>query len=218
VLHHTKSVTDFTTATRLKVSGFGDSAFSTANSNFDKSTAGKSLLRFLCGMPPHTRYVPPEQTIVVKGLQRHEVLAVKGFVARYTNALGVAVHADCADKETVRSLLYCNFRTPQEAENAMDGVVQFMLQTFPKISEHHQVLAGVHFARRVCLPLCSVCARPSVQVARAASACRCFARAGVSVQVELRVLTGALRALASRCKLSCECLRAPCVRWRLRAS
>jgi len=150
-------------------------------------------------MPLHTRYVPPEQTIVVKGLQRHEVLAVKGFVARFTNALGVAVHADCADKETVRSLLYCNFRTPLEAGNALDGVVQFMLQTFPKISEHHQVPGAVLFARCVCLLLCSVCARLSVQVARAASACRCSACAGVLVQVELRVLTGALRAPASRC-------------------
>ena len=153
-------------------------------------------------MPLHTRYVPPEQTIVVKGLQRHEVLPVKGFVTRYTNALGVAVHADCADKETVRSLLYCNFRTPREAGNALDGVVQFMLQTFPKISEHHQVPGAVLFARCVCLLLCSVCARLSVQVARAASACRCSACAGVLVHVELRVLTDALRAPASRCTSS----------------
>lgn len=100
-------------------------------------------------MPLRTRYVPPEQTIVVKGLLPHEVLAVKGFVGRYTNALGVAVHADCADKETKtgRSLLYCNFRTPVEAGNALDGVVQFVLQTFPKISEHHQVPGAVLFAR-----------------------------------------------------------------------
>ena len=101
-------------------------------------------------MPLNTRYVPPEQTIVVKGLQPElEVLAVKGFVARFTNALGVAVHADCADKETKtgRLLLYCNFRTPVEAGNALDGVVQFVLQTFPKISEHHQVPGAVLFAR-----------------------------------------------------------------------
>ena len=104
-------------------------------------------------MPLRTRYVPPEQTIVVKGLLPHEVLAVEGFVTRHTNALGVAVHADCADKETERSLLYCNFRTPLEAGNALDGVVQFMLQTFPKISEHHQVPGAVLFARCVCLLL-----------------------------------------------------------------
>jgi len=149
MFYHTKSVTDFTTTTRFRVSGFSNSAFSTANSNFDKSTDGKSLLRFLCRMPLPTRYVPPEQTIVVKGLdvERHEVLAVQSFVARFTNALCVAVHADCADKETQRSLLYCNFRTPLQAANALDGVVQFMLQTFPKISEFHQVPGGVLFAR-----------------------------------------------------------------------
>ena len=149
-------------------------------------------------MPLHTRYVPPEQTIVVKGLQRHEVLAVTEFVQTFTKALGVAVHADRADKETVRTLLYCNFRTPLEARNALDGVVQFMLQTFPKISEHHQVPGAVLFARCVCLLLCSVCARLSVQVARAASACGRAACAGVSVQVELRVLAAVPRALASR--------------------
>jgi len=43
--------------------------------------------------------------------------------------------------------LYCNFRTPLQAANALDGVVQFMLQTFPKISEFHQVPGGVLFAR-----------------------------------------------------------------------
>lgn len=93
-------------------------------------------------MPPRTQRVPSEQTIAVKGLNHDEVPKVQDFVAKYTKAVGVALQPDYADKDT-RFLLYCNYNTPLEATNAEAGLVQFILQTFPKISEFHQVLSAL---------------------------------------------------------------------------
>jgi hypothetical protein len=92
-------------------------------------------------MPRHVRYVPPEHTVVVKGLLREERSTVEAFVAKFTDPLGVAVHADHMDKKRDRLVLYCNFDSPLKAANALHGLSQFVLQTIPKISEFHQVLA-----------------------------------------------------------------------------
>lgn len=92
-------------------------------------------------MSRDTRFVPPEQTITVKGLLPEEVPVVLDFVARYTDALGVSVHPDRSypDKDAKRSLVYCNFSSPKEAANALEGLTQCVLQNFAKISEYHQV-------------------------------------------------------------------------------
>ena len=87
-----------------------------------------------------TRFVAPENTITVKGLTCDEVLLVKAFAERCTSPLGISVHMDFADKNLVRSMLYCNYASMPSTENARDGLVQFLLQTFTVLSEFHQVV------------------------------------------------------------------------------
>ena len=97
-------------------------------------------------MPQHARRVPPQHTITVRGLTREQVQQVKAFAAQFTRPLGIAVHVDRADKDKELLLLYCNFESLQDAENARDGLSQFLLQTLPVISEFHHVPALVFFA------------------------------------------------------------------------
>lgn len=97
-------------------------------------------------MPRHATHTPPQHTITVKGLTDEQVHMVKAFVQEFTRPVGMAVDIDRADKDVVRRLLYCNYASLHDAENAEDGLSQLLLQKLPVISEFHQV-------RRVVCPL-----------------------------------------------------------------
>jgi len=110
-------------------------------------------------MSRDTRFVPPGQTITVKGLLPAEVPVVQDFVACYTDALGVSVHADRSDpdKDARRSLVYCNFKSPGEAANALEGLTQCVFANFAKISEYHQVLPLAACLGALCTHLRTKC-------------------------------------------------------------
>ena len=103
-------------------------------------------------MPGHARHIPPENTIAVKGLTAEQVQPVKEFAAEFTSPLGIFVHVDRADKNMVRWMLYCNYKSMHDAKNAKNGLCQFLLQTLSDVSEFHQVMVRVPPA--VCMLVC----------------------------------------------------------------